>query len=476
MANEAILVVEDETLVALELKENLERLGYSIPAVVEYGEDVVAAIAQHRPDLVLMDIRLCGGVDGIEAAYQAKAEFEVPVIYLTAYSDAETLKRAAQTGPDAFLLKPIDDRELAANIELALERAKGGEPLRRELRGAVSLADALDTPLIIADLEGRVAHVNAGAALILGVSDSSRLARTELSGLLKMPKPHARRSVTSVEPLCGPSGKRYGSLVRLAPKDMMEKIHLESSAAEANSMLGRMLPKPDAAGPGYRVGGFLQPCLSGSGDFYDVFRTGPDKVAFYGIDVMGHGVIATLMAFALSEALPAIAGSRAGPRSAAVPRPAAVVRSLYEKYSGRSDAEAAFFTICIGSIDTATGEYIVARGGHTPALLLAAAGGREVHYTKGAAVGVVPEAEVEEARGALAPGDRLVVASDGLLDAFDTEGSLKDAIRRLAEFCESCRDSVLGDFVEALKVRAQSGGKDYCSQDDISVLVIEREA
>jgi sigma-B regulation protein RsbU (phosphoserine phosphatase) len=257
---------------------------------------------------------------------------------------------------------------------------------------------------------------------------------------------------------------------------MMEKIHLESSAAEANSMLARMLPKPDAAGPGYRVGGFLLPCLSGSGDFYDVFRTGPDKAAFYGIDVMGHGVIATLMAFALSEALPAIAGSRAGSRSAAVPRPAAVVRSLYEKYSGRSDGGAAFFSICIGSIDTATGEYTVARGGHTPALRLAAAGGREVHMTKGAAVGVVPEAEVEEARGALAPGDRLVVASDGLLDAFDTEGSLKDAIGRLAEFCESCRDSSLGDFVEALKLRARSGGKDYRSLDDISVLVIEREA
>src|SRR5512142_119076 len=140
---ETILVVEDETLVGLELKEDLERLGYYVPEVIESGEAVVQAVARLQPDLVLMDIRLRGGLDGIEAAYQAKAEFDLPVIYLTAYSDTDTLRRAALTGPDAFLLKPFDERELAANVELALSRARSSEPLRRELRGAISLVDAL---------------------------------------------------------------------------------------------------------------------------------------------------------------------------------------------------------------------------------------------------------------------------------------------------------------------------------------------
>jgi len=470
MPKDEILVVEDEPLVALGLKEKLERLGYSVPAIVEYGEDVVAAVAKHRPAIILMDIRLGGGVDGIEAAFQAKAEFEVPIIYLTAFSDAETLKRAARTAPDAFLLKPFDDRELAANIEIALARAKGGECLRRELRGAASLADALDAPVLIADNEGRVIHANAEAARMLGVSDSFHLGRTELSGLLKTPKAGAGRSVASIEPLFRPDGGRYGSLVMLASKDIMEKRLLESSAAEANAMLASLLPGPDAAGPGYTVGGFLEPCLSGSGDFYDVFPLGPDRTAFYAIDVMGHGVIAALMAFKLRESLP----SHSGSGGADAPRPAAVLRFLYETYSRKSDIKSAFFTIALGSIDTATGGYAVARGGHTPALRLAASGGWEIHNTKGAAVGVMAEAEAEEAEGRLEKGDRLIIASDGLLESFGDE-SPDSAIRDLAEFCDERRGKPLGELIESLRTRALSRRGESCAPDDISVLVIERK-
>ncbi len=470
MERDEILVVDDEPLVALELKERLEALGYAVPALVAYGEDVVAAVARHQPDVVLMDIRLGGGVDGIEAAFQAKAEFDVPVIYLTAYSDAETLRRAARTGPDAFLLKPFDDRELAANIEIALARAKGGESPRRELRGAVSLADALEIPVIIADNEGRVVHANAEASRMLGASASAGLAMAELSGLLGGPRSGTRRDVVSIEPLCRPDGGRYGSLVMLATKDMMEKRLLESSVAEANSMLASLLPGPGAAGPGYLVAGFLEPCLSGSGDFYDVFPLGPGKVGFYGIDVMGHGVIAALMAFALRESLPLVAGAGGG----AIPRPSEALRSLYASYSCKSDIRSAFFTISIGSLDTETGEYAVARGGHSPALRLAASGGWEVHYTKGAAVGVMAEAEVEEARGRMGKGDRLVIASDGLLDAFGDEAALDGAIGALAGYCDSFRGRPLGELIESLRAKALSSRGSSFAPDDISVLAIER--
>ena len=173
MTKETILVVEDETLVGLELKEDLERLGYFVPEVLESGEAVVQAVARHQPDLMLMDIRLRGSLDGIEAAFQAKAEFDLPVIYLTAYSDPDTLRRAAPTGPDAFLLKPFDERELAANVQLALSRAKSGETLRRELRGAISLVDALEEPALIADLGGKIAHANKAAVAFLKVPDTA---------------------------------------------------------------------------------------------------------------------------------------------------------------------------------------------------------------------------------------------------------------------------------------------------------------
>jgi two-component sensor histidine kinase/CheY-like chemotaxis protein len=138
--------VEDEPLVGLELKENLERKGYVVPDVIESGEDFDSAVSRYRPDLVLMDIRLKGEMDGIQAASRVKAAFNLPVIYLTAYSDKDTLARAAKTEPAAFLLKPFDERELSANIQMALAKSGGDEAVRRELLGAMSLVDAMEDP------------------------------------------------------------------------------------------------------------------------------------------------------------------------------------------------------------------------------------------------------------------------------------------------------------------------------------------
>ena len=109
---------------------------------------------------------------------------------------------------------------------------------------------------------------------------------------------------------------------------------MEASAAEANAALIRLLPSPSAAGPGYRVGGFLDPCLSGSGDFFDVFSAGESEIAFYGFDVMGHGILASIMAFSLRDLLPVLGWGR-GDKA---PTPAEIVRSLYERYGTRSDS------------------------------------------------------------------------------------------------------------------------------------------
>lgn len=485
MTKETILVVEDETLVGLELKEDLERLGYFVPEVLESGEAVVQAVARHQPDLMLMDIRLRGSLDGIEAAFQAKAEFDLPVIYLTAYSDPDTLRRAALTGPDAFLLKPFDERELAANVQLALSRAKSGEPLRRELRGAISLVDALEEPALIADLEGRIAHANKAAVSFLKVSDPSLLTRVELSRILepgwkdsvrKIVKVQAgeERSggkIASIERLLRSDGREYGNLVVFGSMERRERLLLEASAAEANAALIRLLPVPSAAGPGYKVEGFLDPCLSGSGDFFDVFMAGENEVAFYGFDVMGHGILASLMAFSLRDLLPVLGWGRGGH----APTPAEIVHSLYERYGRRGEGAigSTFFTIAYGTMDTVTGDYRVARAGYTPILHLEASGRMRVHYTKGAAVGVMIDAEVEEATGILAPGDRLIIASDGLLAAFG-DGLLESCLESLSAFADGFRGASLEDFVGAFRQRSRDSAKSRSRDDDVSLLVIER--
>jgi CheY-like chemotaxis protein len=485
MSKETILVVEDETLVGLELKEDLERLGYFVPEVIESGEAVVMAVARHQPDLLLMDVRLRGSLDGIEAAYQAKAEFDLPVIFLTAYSDAETLRRAALTAPDGFLLKPFDERELAANVQIALSRAKSGESLRRELRGAMALVNALDEAALIVDTSGRVAHANAAAMALLKVDDPTEIARMKLSRILDFPAGQAWASaaglrgapggsapvVARVEKLIRSDGREYGSLVVFSAMERRERTLLENSAAEANSALIGFLPGPYAAGKDYRVGGFLDPCLSGSGDFYDVFPAGEGKTAFYGLDVMGHGVIASLMAFSLHDILPAIGWSASGEEAS----PSDVLRSLYDRYCNKGSIGATFFTIAYGVLDNATGEYRVVRGGHTPVLHLEAGGRMHVHYTKGAAVGIMNGAEIEEAQGFLAPGDRLLVLSDGLLAAFGGEGLLDKAIERVSAFADGYRCSSLDAFVDAFRRRSAEAGEGKSREDDVSLLVLERK-
>jgi PAS domain S-box-containing protein len=117
-----ILIVEDNYIVMMELQHKLESFGYAVPAVASSGEQAIERAGEIRPDLVLMDIRLKGDMDGIQAAEQILARFDIPVIFLTAYADEDTVQRAKITGPFGYLLKPFDDRSLHSAIEIALYR------------------------------------------------------------------------------------------------------------------------------------------------------------------------------------------------------------------------------------------------------------------------------------------------------------------------------------------------------------------
>ncbi|MEE9543318.1 MAG: response regulator [Thermodesulfobacteriota bacterium] len=119
-----IMVVDDEVLVAQDLKHRLENLGYEVSAIAHTGEEAIAGAKETRPDLVIMDIQLRGEMDGIEAAEAIKDSFGISVLYLTAFSDDATLERAKVTLPFAYLLKPFVERELHSTIEMALYRQK----------------------------------------------------------------------------------------------------------------------------------------------------------------------------------------------------------------------------------------------------------------------------------------------------------------------------------------------------------------
>lgn len=120
MQRTKILVVEDERIIAKDIKMSLEGLGYDVCALVASGEDVIEMAKRENPDLLLMDIMLKGEIDGIETVNQLRSHLDVPVVYLTAYADDNILQRAKVTEPMGYLIKPFKDRELHSAIEMAL--------------------------------------------------------------------------------------------------------------------------------------------------------------------------------------------------------------------------------------------------------------------------------------------------------------------------------------------------------------------
>ncbi len=137
MAEGRILIVEDEHIVAMGIKRMLKSLGYTVTGVASSGEDAISKAESTFPDIVLMDIMLKGDMDGVEATREIKARFDIPVVYLTAYSDNNILERAKITEPFGYIIKPFDEKDLYSSIEVALhrqrkEKEKPGEIIKEE--------------------------------------------------------------------------------------------------------------------------------------------------------------------------------------------------------------------------------------------------------------------------------------------------------------------------------------------------------
>jgi CheY-like chemotaxis protein len=140
MSGERILIVEDESIFAMLIKGKLNSSGYEVADWVDTGENAIKRAKELMPDLILMDILLKGKMDGIEASKQIRNSLDIPIIYLTAYSDDDVLKRARITEPYGYLIKPFREDELNANIEMAIYKHKSEKKKREIIRKKV-LAD-----------------------------------------------------------------------------------------------------------------------------------------------------------------------------------------------------------------------------------------------------------------------------------------------------------------------------------------------
>jgi PAS domain S-box-containing protein len=176
-ARQTILVVEDERVVAKDLRSTLEKLGYSVPETVASGEEAIRAASAHCPDVVLMDIRIKGLPDGVDTAEILRRRFDVPVIFLTAHADDETVARAKRVGPSGYLLKPIDRDELRRAVEIGLYRHQMERQLREREHWFSATLRSIGDAVVSTDPAGLITFMNPAAETLTGWRNESARGR-----------------------------------------------------------------------------------------------------------------------------------------------------------------------------------------------------------------------------------------------------------------------------------------------------------
>jgi PAS domain S-box-containing protein len=173
-----ILVVEDEFIVAEDLRALLHRLGYDVTDICATGEAVVEAVLSNAPDLILMDIKLEGPQDGVQTALQLRTMCDIPVIYVTALTDDDTLDRAKITEPFGYIIKPFEEREIHSSIEITLYKHAMDRKLRARDAWYRRALCSLHEGVITSDAAGRVTFLNAQAEELTGWNAEEAVGRS----------------------------------------------------------------------------------------------------------------------------------------------------------------------------------------------------------------------------------------------------------------------------------------------------------
>ncbi len=160
MVKAKIMVVEDEYIVAMYMKTLLEKMEYAVTSVQTSGEAAISAVSGDAPDMILMDIALEGELDGIQSAELIRKKMNVPIIFSTAYTDDDMLRRAKLIEPAGYLLKPLDPRQLSITIEMALHKAEVEERLRQSEKRFRQMVEASPFPISIIDGNERLTYLN----------------------------------------------------------------------------------------------------------------------------------------------------------------------------------------------------------------------------------------------------------------------------------------------------------------------------
>ncbi len=169
-----VLVVEDEFVTGLEIRARLEDLGYEVLGVVDTGEEAIKKAESLLPDIMIMDITLRGKMSGIESADIIRKKFTIPVIFLTAHSDDNTVEKAIQSEPFGYLIKPIDERALHTTIQMALYKYAMDKELIKSEKRYRAIAEQVDNAIIVLNQDLSIAFLNTHAKKIFQIPESSK--------------------------------------------------------------------------------------------------------------------------------------------------------------------------------------------------------------------------------------------------------------------------------------------------------------
>lgn len=168
MERTKILIVEDEIITAKDIQWRLREMGYDMPSLVTTGEDAVKKAHELNPDLVLMDIMLPGDMDGIEAARQIRCRADIPIVYLTAYSDEAVVERAKITEPFGYIIKPVGNKELKRVINLSLYKHRMEKQSNESRKWLSTVLKSIGTAVITSDTNGIIQYMNPVAEEMTG--------------------------------------------------------------------------------------------------------------------------------------------------------------------------------------------------------------------------------------------------------------------------------------------------------------------
>ncbi|TRZ91213.1 MAG: response regulator [Methanosarcinales archaeon] len=166
MKGNKIMIVEDESIIAEDIRMSLINNGYVVSSVVSMGETAIEKVKDERPDLILMDIMLAGKMDGIQTAGMIQTTFNIPVIYLTAYCDDKIIERAKITSPFGYLVKPFKDRELYIAIEMSLYKHKLETELKESKEFYEGILEGIVTGVWVSDIKDEIIYSNNGMKAI----------------------------------------------------------------------------------------------------------------------------------------------------------------------------------------------------------------------------------------------------------------------------------------------------------------------